>query len=306
MSISILKPGMLATIQDLGRFGHAHLGISPAGAADALAMRFASRAVGNDENAPAIEMTLVSAGILFDKPAVLAIGGAALRSTQGVLPCYEPIQVPAGFVLESAPLIEGARSYLVVRGGFKVPLGLGSASTLFPAGFGGLGRALKTGDVLQFGSELSAAEPKSLASLYGELRTDGPIRVTPGPQWHWFDDAARHLLFSSTFHVSEHSDRAGLRLSGPKICAKHNTQLLTEGVALGAMQITGDGQPIILFVDQQTTGGYPKIVNVASVDLHRIGQLRPRDPISFSFISIGEAVQLLRRREKLIAEAFSS
>ena len=129
--------------------------------------------------------------------------------------------------------------------------------------------------------------------------------MTPGLQWNWFDPDMTEHFSSSEFEVSELSDRSGLRLSGPEIRARQNSELLTEGVPLGAIQVPPSSQPIILFVDQQTTGGYPKIANVATVDLHRIGQLRPRAKISFESISIETALAQLRDRERIIAEAFS-
>jgi antagonist of KipI len=306
VSVRVITPGMLTTVQDLGRFGHAHLGVSPCGAADSLALRMANRIIGNPENAPALEMTLVGATLQFDEPATISLTGAAIQSGSQSLPLYEPLEIKPGFTLHGGPLVGGARCYLAVRGGFKFAQVMASSSTHLAARFGGFqGRALKPGDELECDTlpcTSVRAAPLHIRELFQQI---GSIRVTPGLQWDWFDLDMTERFSSSEFEVSELSDRSGLRLSGPGIRAHQNSELLTEGVPLGAIQVPPSAQPIILFVDQQTTGGYPKIANVATVDLHRIGQLRPRDKISFELISIETALAQLRDRERIIAEAFS-
>jgi antagonist of KipI len=305
VSIRVFTSGMLTTIQDLGRYGYAHLGISPSGAADSLALRIANRIVGNPENAPALEMTLVSATLEFDSSATISLAGAAIQSGSQRLSPYEPLEIKPGFTLHGGPLIEGARCYLAIRGGFNIPRVMASASTHLAARFGGFkGRALKPGDELECDTlPCTSVRPASthIRELFQQARR---IRVTPGLQWDWFDLEMTHRFLSSQFEVSELSDRSGLRLTGPEIRAHQNSELLTEGVPLGAIQVPPNAQPIILFVDQQTTGGYPKIANVATVDLHRIGQLRPRDKIGFELISVETALAQLRHQERIITEAF--
>jgi antagonist of KipI len=179
---------------------------------------------------------------------------------------------------------------------------MGSASTHLAGRFGGFGRPLRAGDVLDVNAAQASGLSRPLQHLYTQFTGTGAIRVTRGPQWEWFEFSEREQFLSCRYVVGEQSDRTGLRLGGPAVRPVEARQLLTEGVALGAIQVTSDGQPIILFVDQQTTGGYPKIANVAAVDLHRIGQLRPRDQVRFELISFEQAIALLREREAAIAE----
>ncbi len=301
--IEVISPGAMTTIQDLGRFGFAHLGISPAGAADALSLRIANRIVGNDDGAAAMEMTLVGASLRFHEACTIALVGAGLATA--TVPMFEAAEVDAGFVMECGPLRDGARTYLTVAGGIDVPEVLGSASTHLAAGFGGLyGRALKRGDVLEIGNSVRgprAVDSTKLRELVAPRKT---IRVTIGPQRHRFEAREIEKFFASDYMVTEQSNRLGLRLAGAEVKLAVAGELLTEGVSLGALQVPPNGQPIILFVDQQTTGGYPKLANVIAADMHCIGQLRPRDTVRFEMVSVKEAVEALRKQEHALAEAF--
>lgn len=303
-AIEVLSPGLLTTIQDLGRFGLAHLGISPAGAADRLSLRIANHLVGNDENAATFEMTLVGATLRFYQPCTIALAGAAIATS--VVPMLEPVRVNAGFELQCGPLREGARAYLAIAGGIDVPGVLGSASTDLAAGFGGFhGRALKKGDLLRIGSEAQEPAAVDSARLKDLLRPGKTVRVTRGPQHHLFTECAFESFQASAYLVTEQSNRLGLRLSGTPLKPCIGGELLTEGVSLGAIQIPPNGQPIVLFIDQQTTGGYPKLANVIAADLHSIGQLRPRDTLRFEMISFEAAIEALREQELSLAGAFS-
>ena len=176
---------------------------------------------------------------------------------------------------------------------------MGSASTDLRGGFGGFeGRRLRTDDVLDIGKSTGARPRRLRAEAFDDLRRSGPIRVTRGAQHDWFSAEAWAKFLATPFEVSEQSDRAGLRLKGAPIELREPKQLLTDGIPLGAVQIPQDGQPIILFVDQQTTGGYPKIANVIAADMHRIGQLRPRDEVRFAEVSIADAIEALREQEQ--------
>jgi len=307
MTMRVQKPGLFTTIQDLGRYGYSHLGISPAGAADPLSFRLGNLLVGNDGSAPALEMTLLGATLEFDEAAVMAITGADCepKVDSARVPLNTAIEVPAGAALNCGNMLNGARSYLAVQGGFDVPLVMGSASTNVRGRFGGIkGRRLRSGDVLQ----VRRTKPSPVQTLAPEsfeaLASHGPIRITRGAQQDWFDAAAFETLFSCAYTVSEQSDRAGLRLKGARLSPRESRQLLTDGIPLGAIQVPQDGQPIILFVDQQTTGGYPKIANVIAADMHRVGQLRPRDEVRFAEVSIAEAIQALREQERRLKELF--
>ncbi|MGH2568879.1 MAG: biotin-dependent carboxyltransferase family protein, partial [Bacteroidota bacterium] len=198
----------------------------------------------------------------------------------------------------------GARCYLCVHGGILCPLILGSASTHLLTGIGGLhGRPLKKGDRLEIKAlpQAHALQQKQASpSVVTMLNEQRPLRVTIGPQAAYFSQEAQTLLFSSAFSVSEESNRMGLRLTGPALQRTMRTEMLTEGVSLGAIQVPQDGWPIILFVEHQTTGGYPKIANVVSADFHRVGQLRPRDEVRFELVTFERAAALYREQEELI------
>jgi len=180
---------------------------------------------------------------------------------------------------------------------------LGSASTHVLSGLGGFeGRALRKGDRLEFGAVNSLFRKKSLSPKALEtLQPRKLIRVTDGPQSDWSPNSSWKTLCESTFRVAEQSNRMGIRLEGPAIPLDLSREMITEGVSLGAIQVPPSGQPIILFVEQQTTGGYPKIANVISADLHSVGQLRPRAAIRFERIEMSEARSLLIHQEELMA-----
>jgi antagonist of KipI len=301
--IHVIKPGLLTTVQDLGRHGYTHFGVSPAGAADHVSFQIANLLVGNDANAAALEITLLGPTLEFEVSATIAITGhGALAS----IPMNEALEVAAGTRLVVGSLSAGARAYLAVRGGLDIPPVMGSCSTFVPAKLGGLeGRALRSGDKLAIGERISGSPRKLATAAYGNLLPhSGPIRVTPSLQSGWFDNQTIERFYQQPFTVSDQSNRSGLRLAGEPILSAHQGELLTEGIALGAIQVPPDGQPIVLFIDQQTTGGYPKIANVVTADLPRIGQLRPREEIRFQSVSIPEAIELLRAQQRVLREAF--
>ena len=285
--IHVLEPGFQTTVQDLGRFGYAHLGVSASGAADAMALRAANLLVGNAENAPALEMTLTGGAFEFESAAVIALTGSDFGAG---LPLWSAVHVPAGVLVRCGPTREGARCYLAVRGGIAVPKVLGSASTHLLSGLGG--RALRRGDVLPVGGE-AAGPPCSGVHAPPPYVRHATLRVTAGPQADWFSGE----LWRAPYLVTEESNRMGLRLHGPPIPSPAG-HMLTEGVALGAVQVPPSGQPIILFVEHQTTGGYPKPANVISADFHRLGQLRPRNEIRFEFVTMDRALSLLHEQEQ--------
>jgi antagonist of KipI len=272
-------------VQDLGRFGWAHFGISASGAADAFALRAGNLLVGNAENAAAVEMTLMGAAFEFESDTIVAFTG----SDFGAGPLWTPFEAKAGQTLRCGPSQSGARCYLCVRGGIAVPKAMGSASTHVMTGVGG--RPLRAGDRLPIGRE--AIRKPRVAPKSVPPPGDGPLRVTDGPQAASFAGE----LFQGEYAVSEESNRMGLRLRGPAIPSPAG-QMLTEGAPLGAVQAPPDGQPIILFVEHQTTGGYPKPANVISADFRRLGQLRPRDRVTFERVTIEQALRLLQQQEQ--------
>jgi antagonist of KipI len=284
--IHVVSPGAQTTVQDLGRFGWAHFGISASGAADPVALRAGNLLVGNAENAAGLEMTLVGGAFAFETDAVIALTGSDFGAD---LPLWSAVEMKAGGTVRCGATRTGARCYLAVRGGIGVPKVMGSASTHLVTGVGG--RALKKGDVIPIGDE-AIRRPRSGACAAAEIEHRGLLRATPAPQADWFQDE----LYTAAYTVAEESNRMGLRLRGPAIPSPGG-HMLTEGVALGAVQVPPDGQPIILFVEHQTTGGYPKPANVISADFCRLGQLRPRDEVRFERVTIEQALYLLREQE---------
>jgi len=285
--IRVVAPGFLTTVQDLGRFGWTHFGVSASGAADPLALRAGNLLVGNPDNAAALEMTLVGGAFEFESDTVIALTGSDFGAD---LPLWSAVEVKAGETVRCGPSRSGARCYLSVRGGIGVPKVMGSASTHLMTGVGG--RALRKGDALPIGDS-AVRRPRTSRRAPPPIDANAPLRVTAGPQARWFGGE----LYSSAYSISEESNRMGLRLRGPAIPSPAG-HMLTEGVPLGAVQVPPDGQPIILFVEHQTTGGYPKPANVISADFRRLGQLRPRDQVTFESVTIEQALELLQAQER--------
>ena len=285
--IRVIEPGFQSSVQDLGRFGYAHFGISASGAADALALRAGNLLVGNAENAAALEMTLVGPTLEFESDTVIALTGSDFGAG---CPLWSSLAIKAGETLHLGPARSGARCYLAVRGGLDVPKVMGSASAHLMTSVGG--RALRKGDALRIGHE-AVRRPRQSVRNPPEFAAPAALRVTPGPQAKWFSND----LYAARYTVSEESNRMGIRLRGPAL-ASPGGHMITEGVPLGAVQAPPDGQPIVLFVEHQTTGGYPKPANVISADFWRLGQLRPRDEVGFERITMEGAVELLREQEE--------
>jgi antagonist of KipI len=252
-------------------------------------------------------MTLSGASLEFESRTVVSLTGAKVLGKKGApVTMWCALEFPAGTVLEIGQIVQGVRAYLAVQGGFNVPQQMHSASTHLASGIGGWkGRALKSGDELACGATSHGSVRELKPGWVGKIKGAGHLRVTPGVQSEWFAKDAVERFLAAEYTVSEQSNRAGLRLSGEAVRPVKNSELLTEGTSLGAVQIPPNGQPIILFVDQQTTGGYPKIANVNAADLHRVGQLRPRDRVRFKLVSVEKAVQLLSQQEEMLREAFA-
>jgi antagonist of KipI len=303
--IQVQSPGLLTTVQDLGREGFGPLGVSPSGAADPLSLRIGNRLVGNPESAAGLEMTLLGGTFLFPQAATIALTGSDFGATLDGAPLapWNSTKVSPGQTLRVASTRSGARCYLSVHSAILVNPFLGSASTHLLSGLGGYqGRALRKGDVLRLGREIAPFRKKAVdAQSLEQLAPRKILRVTAGPQSDWFPQSSLRAFCENTYRVAEESNRMGLRLEGHSIARESTDEMITEGVSLGAIQITASGLPIILFVEQQTTGGYPKIANVISADLHSLGQLRPRDEIRFEQVSWDAARTLLIEQEQLLA-----
>jgi antagonist of KipI len=305
--IEVRAPGLLTTVQDLGREGFGPMGVSPSGAADAVALRVGNRLAGNAEGAAGLEMTLLGGSFFFREAAVVALTGSDFAPTldDERVETWSSVEIRAGQTLQMGPTRAGARCYLCVRGGIDVKSFLGSASTHLLSGLGGFeGRALRKGDVLKVGRAIEGFRTfrkRNLARRALEkLSPRKVLRVTAGPQSDWFSKETWKLFYRGTYRVTEESNRMGLRLEGAAIASASGGEMISEGVSLGAVQITASGLPIILFVEQQTTGGYPKIANVISADTSSLGQLRPRDEIRFELVEMEIARALLVEQEELL------
>lgn len=323
MSLLIEAPGLLTTVQDLGRQGYQHLGITPGGAMDEVSHRMANLLVGNPAGAATLEITLAGPTVRFEADALIALCGADLSPTlEGLpLPRWRPVLVPRGSLLRFGQPREGCRCYLAVAGGFQIPAVLGSLSTHLSAGFGGFqGRPLKSGDRLDFGPHPRKLDPSLWEALRQEGRPFGApdwfapwfreldfvrpatLRFISGPQWASLTAASGEAFFEETFRVAPQADRMGIRMLGPRLALAQPLEMVSSGVATGTIQLPPDGSPILLMADRQTTGGYPRLGELASVDLPRAAQLRPGDTLRFAAISLAEAQQLYLDREARFLE----
>lgn len=290
---------------------------------DRIACRGANLLVGNDERAAVLEATLLGPTITFEQQTLIALGGGDLdaRIDDTPIRVWTPVLAAAGSTLRFGPATRGCRAYIAVAGGIDVPAIFGSRSTYLRAGFGGYdGRALRAGDMLTTGtpSAMSWAIERSLArserrvtvaswslgiTLRPRYSADAMVRVIEGAHTGLLDDASRHALHDARFRISASSDRMGYRLSGTPLQLRAPTELMSEGVAFGTVQLPPGGAPIILMADRQTTGGYPRIAEVASIDLPLVAQLKPGDTLRFRPISLAEAQRRYLEREHELAQA---
>lgn len=319
MSIQILRPGLLTSVQDLGRFGYQKYGVIVSGGMDTVALRIANLLVGNPEGEAVLEITLIGPSIVFHQDALIAITGADLSpSVDGMpIPLWRPVFVKKGSMVTFGPCRWGSRAYLAVAGGFDLPEVLGSRSTYLRAGIGGYqGRGLKADDELAFGgpSELATrlmshlekaaiqhpfatAKWYSGRPLYPVTQSNPIIRVMRGRHYDWFKPESIQQFFSSSFEVSPQSDRMGYRLSGPSLELQEPLEILSEAVTHGAIQVPSEGNPIILLSDRQTIGGYPIIAHTATVDIPILAQVKPGEKLRFQEITQEEAENLYVQRE---------
>jgi antagonist of KipI len=312
MNVNILSAGFLTSVQDLGRAGFRQSGISIGGALDSHAMRVANALVGNEDSAAGLEATLGNLRLRFDDQRVVAwCGGAFVVRIGGeVLPAGHAGLLAKGQELVLAAPRTGSRAWLAISGGIDVPPVLGSRSTDLRGNFGGHeGRTLRDGDALPLGaterrsetaapwvSEWSAPAPWAATS-----HRDRFLRVVRGPDWAGFTAEAQTSVFGAPFTVSSDSDRMGVRLAGPRLDRVDSTDLLSEAVVPGTLQVPPNGEPILLLGDCQTIGGYPKIAHVITVDLPIAAQLWPGDLVRFHEVSLAQAQKLVREREEAFA-----
>lgn len=303
--LDIVAPGLMTSLQDLGRWRHQAGGMPVAGAMDPVALRLANALAGNPENTGALEIGYLGPSLAVRADSIrIALAGAAkltLQPADGgearMLRPWRSHRLKRGDRLAVGAVEEGAVAYLAVQGGFAITPFLGSLSTYMRAGLGGFeGRALKAGDGLPL---VLAAAPEADEQELAE-RFDygsGPVRVVPGPQQDRFTAAGMSTFLSATYTVTKEADRMGLRLDGPAVEHTRGADIASEGLVTGSIQIPGNGRPIILMADRQTTGGYTKIATVISADLPRVGRMKPGDVLSFAAIPVAEAEAVRREQE---------
>ena len=309
-TIRVTNSGLLTTVQDLGRRGFQKYGVPVCGALDAVSMRIANILVGNPETFAGLEITAVAPSLVFDRDAVIALVGADFAPVidGGEARAWESVRVPAGATVGFRPPADGVRAWLAVDGGIDVPPVMGSRATDLKGGFGGYeGRPLRDGDALPLGRPPRPA-PSSPARLPAEISrqpTYGQsfdIRVVLGPQNDRFTDAGISSLLQSEYAVSPDADRTGYRLDGPAIEHAAGADIVSDGTALGSVQVPGTGTPIILLADRGTTGGYAKIATVISPDIGLLAQAMPGAKIRFSAVSVAEAREALLEQEAMLRE----
>jgi antagonist of KipI len=305
MNITVLKPGLLTTIQDLGRIHYQAKGIGTSGALDLYSHRLANWLVGNEDNEATIEITLIGPTLLFQCSAVISICGADLSPTLNgnKIDNGRTLLVSNGDILSFSTIRNGSRAYLAVNGGIHSPPKFGSRSTDIRSQIGGhYGRPLKAKDRLLISSSYLShrIQWKLSPELHNHVTENRKIRFTKGKQCKLFTNRSYQVFITSDFQISKDSNRMGIRLNGPPLQLQKKQELITEGVAHGSVQVPPNGQPIILLSDRQTTGGYPKIAQIASVDLPYLAQKKPGEKINFEEISLQESQKLYGRMKHLM------
>lgn len=307
MSLEVLKPGLCTTFQDAGRAGYQHLGVPVNGPMDALAHQVANVLVGNPLGMGVLEITLQGPTLCFHAAALIAITGGDLGALLNgeALPLNQAVRVLPGTVLSFGPRKAGARAYMAVAGGFVLKPVLGSLSTYRRGAYSGvLGRALVAGDRLGFASSFRTVAQRGLpAALQRAIEYEAqlPIRLIPGPEWAAFTQEAQQGLCSRSYRIGNDSERMGYRLHGEALPLKRPLELLSEGVSFGTVQVPPSAQPIVLMADRQTTGGYPRIGAVISVDLPLLAQRLPGDLVRFELTTLEHAQRLALKRARLLA-----
>jgi antagonist of KipI len=320
VSIAVLRPGLLTTVQDHGRHGHQHLGLVPGGAMDPVALTLANALVGNPLGDAALEITILGPELVFQHETLVALCGAEFH---GGFPRNRPVLMPAGSKVTIGRAQRGARGYLAVAGGFALEPVLNSRSTYIPGRFGGFeGRALRRGDVLplqEHTAELSGERFKKLSQRVEKqglwtVRWHAPPVTLPehepivlhaleGQQFGSFDTASQRAFFDAVWRIAPESNRMGFRLTGGTLTRGENDEILSGPTCLGTVQVPANGTPIALMADHQTTGGYPRIAEIAWADVPRLAQLAPGAAIRFARCTLETAIELRRDLKKRVDPA---
>ena len=306
-TFEVVEGGFYTTVQDLGRYGFQRYGVPVSGAMDPYALRLANILLGNEEDAAAMEMTLVGPKLEFLEDTTIALSGANLapRLNGRPAPMWRAFRVQRGSLLTFDGPMVGKQTYLALPGGIDVPLQMGSRSTYVRAGIGGHeGRTLRPGDRISAAQRADSQRPNPATipdELLPQRQDQHTLRVVMGPQSDAFTPEGIAAFFSGAYNVSQQSDRVGHRLEGPTIAHARGADIVSDGIPFGAVQITGDGQPVILMADRGTTGGYTKMATVITVDIPKLAQALPGSAVTFHAVPVEEAHRLLREQEEAIA-----
>ena len=303
MGIYVMSGGLLTTVQDLGRFTFQQYGVSPGGAMDSYSFCLANYLVGNWENEAGLEVTLLGPQLRFTTCTVFAITGADMTPclNDQTIDMYQAIRANIGDILSFHGLKNGCRSYIAFAGGLDVEPVMGSRATLLRGSIGGYqGRKLKTGDTIGFRYPIwDLPDLKSRHIPKDDFSTDiVTLRILMGPQEDRFTEEAIQTLLQETYVVTPQSDRMGCRLEGPKLHHTIDANIITDGIALGSIQVPGNGQPIIMMAERQSTGGYTKIANVISVDIPKLSQCKAGTKLTFQLVDLEEAHSLYRQQHE--------
>lgn len=309
-TVDVVSAGLLTTVQDLGRRGYQRFGIPVCGALDPVSLRIANILVGNSEGEAGLEITALGPTIRFSSDSVLALVGADfdIEVDGRKVRTWESVEVSAGSVVSIGAASDGLRAYLAIAGGVDVPLVMNSRSTDLKGGFGGFeGRSLQDGDSLPLGASPHVTSWSQRGLPVGISRQptfgqDFQIRVILGPQDGDFTQSGINTLLTSEYTVTADSDRMGCRLEGLEITHESGPDIVSDGTALGSIQVPGSGQPIVLLADRGTTGGYTKIATTIAPDIGLLSQALPGAKVRFHAVSVDEAHEVLREQEEMIRE----
>jgi len=298
-ALRVLEPGALTTVQDLGRLGHLRYGIPPSGPIDGVAFVVANRLVGNADGAAGLECTVLGPRLEVEARCAIAVTGAEMPLTVNgrEAPAWTTLLLGPGDVVKLGAARAGVRAWIAVSGGLDVPTVLGSRSTYLRGRLGGVdGRALRKDDRLALFPAPLPARRRAREGIRTALGPEPEIRVVLGPQAERFTEEGLRTFLGSEYEMLPQSDRMGARLRGPRIGHVKGHDIISDGIALGSIQVPGDGQPIVLLVDRQSTGGYTKVATVCSFDIGRLGQVKPGHRLRFRAIELSEAHRILRQR----------
>lgn len=301
MTINILKSGILDSIQDVGRVGFADMGINPNGAMDVLAMQSANALLGNNLQEAVIEMHFPSAAFHFEIATLIAICGAdfGARINNTSLPTHKTIFIPANTIIHFTQKNWGERCYLAVQGGFDIPDWLGSKSVNLKLGMDGfLGHPLKKGDKIMLSKKTSYLLDAVhiypwQANLFAWYAVPNTINILYGPEWGFLTSIAKHDFINTLYEIKPNSDRMALQLDGSLLEKENNNELISSAVGFGTVQLPGNGLPIVLMADHQTTGGYPRIAQVITSHLPKLAQASAHQKLHFVPTTLAKAEALL-------------